>query len=770
MAAPRPPLTPSLDDPRLLPFLPLIYIAWADGELSDEEIRSVRSGLCEAAGSDDACRELVRRWLDPEAPPTPVELQSVLQILRRQAADLESARRLSLTDLALALAHGEDGVSAPEREALERLESSLGIVGPEATSALLATERPAAEPREAAPSFDVEALGGVLDGPQEAVRQSLRTLLASEAFAYRPELPRAEYREQVLAWCRRLADEGLGALGNPVEHGGGGDMPAFVAVFETLAHHDLSLVVKFGVQFGLFAGSILQLGTERHHRELLPRAARLELPGGFAMTEHAHGSNVQDLETVARYDPETEEFIVHTPHPRARKEFIGNAARHGRMVTVFAQLHADGDSHGVHALLVPIRDDDGEPLPDVTIEDCGPKMGLEGVDNGILAFDRVRVPRQNLLDRFASVAADGTYSSPIQSQGKRFFTMLGTLVGGRVSVALGSLSAAKSALAIAVRYGDRRRQFGPAGAAETPVLDYPAHQRRLLPRLAKTYALHFALRDLAERYVEALDDSAKRREVETLAAGLKACATWHCTETVQACRECCGGAGYLSVNRLGTIKADTDVFTTFEGDNVVLLQLVARNLLSGLRREFGDMGLLSLARYLGDLAAQALVERNPVVTHDTREEHLRDREFHLSTLRYRAERQLRSLARRLKDRLDAEVDPQTAVNEVQDHMLAAARAHVESFVLQRFDEAVGGLDEGAERAALERLRQLYALAAIEADRGWFLEADVLSDGKSRAIRAQVNQLCAEVRPDARGLVDAFRIPDRLLAAPIAVEP
>lgn len=769
MAASRPSLTPSLDEPRLLPFLPLIYIAWADGELSDDEIRAVRSGLCEAAGSDDACRELVRRWLDPEAPPTPVELQSVLQILRRQAADLESARRLSLTDLALALAHGEDGASAPERQALERLESSLGIVGPEATSALLATERPAAEPRPAAPSFDVEALGGVLDGPQEAVRQSLRTMLASEAFAYRPELPRAEYREQVLAWCRRLADGGLGALGNPVEYGGGGDMPAFLAVFETLAHHDLSLVVKFGVQFGLFAGSILQLGTERHHRELLPPAARLELPGGFAMTEHAHGSNVQDLETVARYDPETEEFIVHTPHPGARKEFIGNAACHGRMVTVFAQLHTDDDTHGVHALLVPIRDDDGAPLPGVTIEDCGPKMGLEGVDNGTLVFDRVRVPRQNLLDRFASVAADGTYSSPIQSQGKRFFTMLGTLVGGRVSVALGSLSAAKSALAIAVRYGERRRQFGPAGAAETPVLDYPAHQRRLLPRLAKTYALHFALRALAGRYVEALDDAEKRRKVETLAAGLKAYATWHCTETVQTCRECCGGAGYLSVNRLGTIKADTDVFTTFEGDNVVLLQLVARNLLSGLRRAFGDMGLLSLARYLGDLAAQAVVERNPVVTHDTRGEHLRDREFQLATLRYRAERQLRSLARRLKDRLDAEVDPQTAVNEVQDHMLAAARAHMESFVLQRFDEAVGGLDEGAERAALERLQQLYALAAIEADRGWFLEADVLSDGKSRAIRAQVNQLCAEVRPDARGLVDAFRIPDRLLAAPIAVD-
>ncbi|MGH9379850.1 MAG: acyl-CoA dehydrogenase, partial [Thermoanaerobaculia bacterium] len=696
-------------------------------------------------------------------------LQSVLRVLRDRAGELEPGRRLSLTDLALALAHGEHGVSVPERQALAALEGSLGIVGPEATSALLAAGRPAAEPRRPQPSFDAAELADLLDGPQRAVRWRLRELLSTDEFAYVRDLPRAEYREQVLAWCRRLADEGLGALGNPVEHGGGGDTPAFLAAFETLAHHDLSLLVKFGVQFGLFGGSILQLGTERHHRELLPRAARLELPGGFAMTESGHGSNVQDLETVARYDAETQEFIVHTPHPAARKEFIGNAACHGRMVTVFARLHADGGEHGVHALLVPIRDDEGNPLPGVTIEDCGGKMGLEGVDNGILAFDRVRVPRQNLLDRFASVGADGTYSSPIQSQGKRFFTMLGTLVGGRVSVALASLSAAKSALTIAVRYGERRRQFGASGEPEAPVLDYLAHQRRLLPRLARTYALHFSLRSLADRYVEALDDDEKRREVETLAAGLKAYATWHCSDTVQICRECCGGAGYLSANRLGTLKADTDVFTTFEGDNVVLLQLVARNLLSGLRRQFGDMGLLSLARYLGDLAALSLAERNPVVTHDSRSEHLRDRDFHLGTLRYRAERQLRSLARRLKERLDAGVDPQAAVSDIQDHMLAAAYAHVESFVLQRFDDAVTGLDEGPIRAVLERLRQFYALAAIEADRGWFLEADVLSDGKSRAIRAEINRLCGEIRHDARALVDAFRIPDPLLAAPIAVE-
>jgi acyl-CoA oxidase len=111
------------------------------------------------------------------------------------------------------------------------------------------------------------------------------------------------------------------------------------------------------------------------------------------MTETGHGSNVQALGTTATYDEATGEFVVHTPAPQARKDYIGNAARHGRMAAVFAQLVVGGESHGVHCLLVPIRAADGTALPGVMLSDCGPKLGLNGVDNGRIVFDRVRVPR-----------------------------------------------------------------------------------------------------------------------------------------------------------------------------------------------------------------------------------------------------------------------------------------------------------------------------------------------------------------------------------------
>ena len=87
----------------------------------------------------------------------------------------------------------------------------------------------------------------------------------------------------------------------------------------------------------------------------------------------------------------------------------------------------------MHAFVVPIRED-GEVLPGVRIEDCGRKLGLNGVDNGRIWFDGVRVPRTALLNQFADVTADGVYESPIENPNRRFFTMLGTLVQGRVCV------------------------------------------------------------------------------------------------------------------------------------------------------------------------------------------------------------------------------------------------------------------------------------------------------------------------------------------------
>ncbi|HMD12308.1 MAG TPA: acyl-CoA dehydrogenase family protein, partial [Marmoricola sp.] len=478
-------------------------------------------------------------------------------------------------------------------------------------------------PDHVQPTVDVPALLAVLDGPYAGIRELTRKHLVEHVQILDDQigLDTDAFRERVLEVVKEMAATGSLGVGFPTQYGGGGDIGASVAGFETMALGDLSVLVKVGVHFGLFGGAILHLGSREHHDAYFADLVTADLLGCFAMTESGHGSNVQALGTTATYDADAGEFVITTPDQASRKDYIGNAARHADMAVVFAQLEIGGESEGVHAFVVPIRDARGNPLPGVTIEDDGPKLGLNGVDNGRLSFDAVRVPRANLLNRYADVSEDGSYSSPIDNRGRRFFTMLGTLVQGRVCVGGAGINAAKVALTIAVKYALFRRQFGEPGGGEELLLDYGMHQRRLFPLLARTYALHFAQEVLAlelhevfssEEVVGDEEAERRRRALESRAAGTKALGTWHATRTIQECREACGGAGYLSVNRFAALKADTDVFTTFEGDNHVLMQLVAKGLLTDYASSFEDLDQLGMVRFVAGLAVETVVERTAV--------------------------------------------------------------------------------------------------------------------------------------------------------------
>ncbi len=630
--------------------------------------------------------------------------------------------------------------------------------------------------------FEPAALQRLLEGRYAPVREQVREVLCRPEFAPVVALPTDEYRQRVFEWAQTLAGEGLTAPGFPEEFGGHGDPGANVAAFETLGYGDVSLLVKFGVQFGLFGGAVQQLGTRSHHERYLRQIGSLELPGCFAMTEARHGSDVQHLETTAGYDPEARQFVIDTPADEAHKEYIGNAACDGRMAVVFAQLIADGKCHGVHALLVPIRDEHGDPCPGVRIEDCGEKMGLNGVDNGRLWFDRVRVEREALLNRYGDVSAEGTYSSPIENPNKRFFTMLGTLVQGRVCVSTASVSAAKSALTIAVRYGLRRRQFGPTAGEDVPILDYRTHQRRLMPLLAKTFALHFGQDEVSERFHHVFSSpevtERERRRLETLAAGIKATASWHATNTIQTARECCGGAGYMSVNRFAALKADTDIFTTFEGDNTVLMLLAAKGILTDYKDHFGELDPREMVTFVASQAVETVVERlfarkiaqviGDAVTGGEDSRDLLDREYQLDLFRWREGHITASVAQRFKRGLDEGYDPFEVFRAVQDHAVNAARAHINTVLLEAFTAAIEGSEDGAVRGMLNLVCDLYALHNVESDRAFFQEHGRLASPRCKAITREVNRLCNEVRGHAASLVDAFGIPDAVLGAPIGV--
>jgi len=634
------------------------------------------------------------------------------------------------------------------------------------------------------PRIDIAAVTEQLLGTWADTRREAREMIKDPAFWRIDGQPTADHRERALEQLKLVVEKGASGRAYPVEYGGLGDNGANLAGFEELVLADPSMQIKGGVQWGLFGSAILQLGTKTHHDRWLRDVMNLDLPGAFAMTEMGHGSDVAAIGTTATYDPAAEEFVIHTPFRAATKDFLGNAALHGRAATVFAQLITGGVNYGVHCFFVPIRDADGVHLPGVASEDDGVKGGLNGIDNGRLAFDHVRIPRENLLNRYGDVAADGTYSSSIASPGRRFFTMLGALVQGRVSLDGAATTASALAEYIAITYGNQRRQFDSgAGTEEVVLLDYGKHQRRLLPRLAQTYAQFFSHDELLRKFDGVFggttDTPDEREDLETLAAALKPLSTWHALDTIQECREACGGAGFMAENRLVGLHQDLDVYVTFEGDNNVLLQLVGKRLLSDFAKQFAGADAAALATFAAKQTAgkvfhgaglrqlgQAVADFGS--TARSVELGLRAEQQH-ELLAGRVEQMISDIAGALRPARKLPADEAAAVfNAHQAELIEAARAHGELLQWEAFGDGVRSIADEGTRQVLTWLRDLFGLHLIEKHLAWYLINGRLSAQRAAAVSRYIDRLCLRLRPHAQDLVDAFGFAPEHVRAPIAL--
>ena len=630
------------------------------------------------------------------------------------------------------------------------------------------------------PSVNVEQLGRQLLGTWADVRLAAREVTARPDMQRIEGLSMADHRLRVLEQLKVLAANGHVLRAFPKHLGGQDDHGGNIAGFEELVIADPSLQIKGGVQWGLFGAAVLHLGTKPHHDKYLPGIMDLSVPGAFAMTEIGHGSDVASIATTATFDATTGEFVINTPFRAAWKDYLGNAAKDGIAAVLFAQLITQGVNHGVHAFYLPIRNENGDFLPGIGGEDDGLKGGLNGIDNGRLHFTNVRIPRENLLNRYGDVAEDGTYSSPISSPGRRFFTMLGTLVQGRVSLDGAATAASALALTIAITYGSQRRQFtAGSGTDEEVILDYQRHQRRLFPRLATTYAQTFAHDEFLVKFDEVFSGKADtdddRQDLETLAAALKPLSTWHALDTLQEAREACGGAGFMAENRLVGLRADLDVFATFEGDNNVLLQLVAKRLLTDYSRKFATADAGALARYVVQHAAgrayhgtglrtlgQTVFDRGSTARSVGA---LRDSDVQRELLTDRVESMIAEVAGKLRGATKLpKKQAADLFNAHQNELIEAARAHGELLQWESFTRALDATTDAGTKQVLTWLRDLFGLGLVEKNLAWYLIHGRLSAQRAQAVTAYIDRLIARIRPHALDLVDAFGYsPDHLRA-------
>lgn len=522
--------------------------------------------------------------------------------------------------------------------------------------------------------------------------------------------------------------------------------------------YDHSLAVKLGVHFFLWGGAVKFLGTKHHHDKWLSSTENYEIKGCFAMSELGHGSNVRGIETVATYDSNTGEFIINTPCESGQKYWIGGAANHATHTIAFSQLHINGSNQGVHAFIVQIRDSDGNICPNIRIADCGHKTGLNGVDNGRIWFDNVRIPRENLLNSVADVSPSGEYLSAIKNADQRFAAFLAPLTSGRVTICVSAVYISKISLAIAIRYALTRQAFSitPNGP-EVLLLDYPTHQRRLLPLLAKVYAMSFAANELKMMYVNRTPESNKT--IHIISSAYKATLTWNNMHTLQECREACGGQGIKSENRVGQFMGEFDVQSTFEGDNNVLMQQISKALFAEYvacqkkNKPFSGLGLEHMNKPL------------PIIPSQLTSSTIRSSEFQIDLFHLRERDLLRRFAEEVLERQSLGESKESTF--ILSYQLAQdlGRAFSERAILKTFMEAESTLPAGSLKDVLGLLRSLYAVICVDEDAS-FLRYGYLSTENASAVRKEVPKLCAELRPHALALVSSFGIPDAFLS-PIA---
>ncbi|GHJ85108.1 hypothetical protein NliqN6_1510 [Naganishia liquefaciens] len=525
---------------------------------------------------------------------------------------------------------------------------------------------------------------------------------------------------------------------------------------------------RFGVHFGLFLGAIRSGASPAQFNYWIDKGVigLNGVIGCFGMTELAHGSNVAGVETTATFDEKTDEFIIHTPHLGATKWWIGGAASTATHCAVFAQLIVKGKKHGVKTFIVQLRDVQTFQLkPGINIGDIGKKMGRDGIDNGYIQFTYVRVPRAHMLMKHTQVSREGIVTDPPLAQ-----LTYGALLSGRIAMVADSSNTAKKALTIALRYAVVRRQFSAGkNQLETQLIDYPIHQRRLIPYMAQAIAIGFTSLILTKMYNELTESMetlepgdpnlkgvlAKLKETHSTSAGLKAFCTWACLETIDKCRQSCGGHGYSAYSGFPNMYADFAVQCTWEGDNTILSLQSGRALVSSWEDAKKGKALSPGVAYMSAKSNLTAKSNGKLDLHDI------DQAWACV-----AANVVKKASEDFASHTSKGLSKDEAMERCSQSRFIAAKLHTIGYIFRMFRRACDEQEEGSEKQLLTDICRLYGLWQIEEQGASFLKYAYFDGKQMDAVQAEVDALCLALRRVVVPVVDAFAISDHIINSPL----
>ncbi|XP_036610462.1 peroxisomal acyl-coenzyme A oxidase 1 isoform X1 [Trichosurus vulpecula] len=607
-------------------------------------------------------------------------------------------------------------------------------------------------------SFDPEKLTYILDGGPERTRRrrEIENMIMSD-----PDFKHEDLNFLTRSQRYEISVKKSAAMVKKIRDFGIAD-PEEIMWFKKLAL--INFVEPVGLNSSMFIPTLLNQGTTAQQQKWLPLAEGLEIIGTYAQTEMGHGTHLRGLETTATYDPKTQEFILNSPTVTSIKWWPGGLGKTSNHAIVLAQLYTKGECYGLHAFIVPLREiGTHKPLPGITVGDIGPKFGYEEMDNGYLKMDNCRIPRENMLMKYAQVKPDGTYVKPLSDR-----LTYGTMVFVRSFLVGEAARSLSKACTIAIRYSLVRHQSEiQPGDPEPQILDFQTQQYKLFPLLATAYAFKFVGAFMKETYHRINVDISQGNlselpELHALTAGLKAFTSWTANSGIEACRMACGGHGYSHCSGLPNIYVTFTPACTFEGENTVMMLQTARFLMKSYDQVHSGKLVGGTMSYLNDLVSQRIQPQQvaawPAVVDINSPDSL------VEAYKRRAARLVETAARNLQAEMKLRKSKDVAWNLTSVDLVRASEAHCHYVVVKLFAGNLSKIEDKSIQTVLKNLCLLYALYGISQNSGDFLQGGILTESQLTQVNQRVKELLMIIRPDSAALVDAFDYQDFTLGS------
>ncbi|XP_012369957.1 peroxisomal acyl-coenzyme A oxidase 1 isoform X2 [Octodon degus] len=610
----------------------------------------------------------------------------------------------------------------------------------------------------AAATFNPELITNLLDGSPEKTqrRREIENKILSD-----PDFQHEDYNFLTRSERYDVAIKKSAVMVKKMREFGIAD-PDEIMWFKNFVHRGRP--EPLDLHLGMFLPTLLHQATAEQQERFFMPAWNLEITGTYAQTEMGHGTHLRGLETTATYDPKTQEFIMNSPTVTSIKWWPGGLGKTSNHAIVLAQLFTQGKCYGLHAFVVPIREmGTHKPLPGITVGDIGPKFGYEEMDNGYLKMDNYRIPRENMLMKYAQVKPDGTYVKPVSNK-----LTYGTMVFVRSYLVGEAARSLSKACTIAIRYSAVRHQSEiKPGEPEPQVLDFQTQQYKLFPILATAYAFQFVgkyMKDTYYRINESIGqgDLSELPELHALTAGLKAFTTWTANTGIEECRLACGGHGYSHCSGIPNIYVTFTPACTFEGENTVMMLQTARFLMKSYDQVQSGKLACGLVSYLNDLPSQR-IQPQQVAAWPTVVD-INDPDSLTEVYKLRAARLIDIAAKNLHTEMSCRKSKEVAWNLTSVDLVRATEAHCHYVVVKLFADKLQKIQDKAVHSVLRNLFLLYSLYGISQKAGDFLQGNIMTGSQITQVNQHILELLTAIRPNAVALVDAFDFKDMTLGS------